>query len=124
MKINPQFAMAAINNSYDVAWLSTFQSRMKDHRQSALVAAIESRLSQIRQANLEKAIGKPDASMTLQERVWETIRVYEELLFLTHGTRRRAAGTRPMIKRSGEVEALRRSVSGPNGSQPGFARPI
>jgi hypothetical protein len=48
--------------------------------------------------------------------VWETIRVYEELLFLTHGTRRRAAGTRPMITKWGEKEALRRSVRDANGS--------
>jgi hypothetical protein len=57
-------------------------------------------------------VGKPLADLTIAERVQEAVRVYEEFLAYKHGGKRiSAARTRTMIKRWGEKEAVRRTVT-------------
>jgi hypothetical protein len=48
---------------------------------------------------------------TLIGRVWESVRVYEELLRYKHGRRQPAGRTRVTLKRYGEKEAVRRTVA-------------
>jgi hypothetical protein len=61
---------------------------------------------------LRSAVGKPLADPTLTERVHEAVRVYEQFLAYQHGGKRISASrTRTMIKRWGEKEAVRRTVT-------------
>jgi hypothetical protein len=77
-----------------------------------IVGAIDERLSQLGEIALRSAIGRPLTELTLAERVHEAVRVYEEFLAYKHaGKRIRASRTNTMIKRWGEKEAVRRTVT-------------
>ena len=109
---NPSIAIASVMKSRDKNWLSTFRVSMQAAGAADIVAAINERLAQIRDEDLSGALGKPQENMTLGERVHEAVRVYEEFLAHKHGGRRISASrTRTMIKRWGEKEAVRPTVT-------------
>lgn len=109
---DPALAVASIMKSRDEEWLRTFRARMVEVNASDIVAAIDLRLSQLSENVLRERVGKSLVDMTLAERVYEAVRVYEEFLAHKHGGRRiRASRTKEMIKRWGEKEAVRRTVA-------------
>jgi hypothetical protein len=112
VKPNVAVAIASINRSDDKAWLEGFHARMTAAGESAIVAAIDDRLAQLKDLAFRKAIGSPLADLTLVERVHEAVRIYEEFLARKHGGKRiRAARTNAMIRKWGEKEAVRRTVT-------------
>jgi hypothetical protein len=119
MKPNPAVAIPSIMSSKDKGWLTGFRARIHDagvREQDAvilkIVDAIDTRLSQLGDISLRTAISKPLGDMTLVERVQEAVRVYEEFLAYKHGGKRISASrTKQMIKRWGEKEAVRRTVT-------------
>jgi hypothetical protein len=115
MKPNPAVAIASINGSSDKAWLEGFRARMISTGETEIVAAIDHRLAQLNDAAFRNAIGLPLRGLTLVQRVREAVRIYEEFLARKHsGKRIRAARTNAMIKRWGEKEAVRRTVTNLN----------
>jgi hypothetical protein len=109
---NPALAIASIMKSTDKAWLREFRNRMVAAEAPEIVAAIDERFTQLGEQALRGAIGRPLVNMTLIERVQEAVRVYEEFLAYKHDGKRIAASrTRSMIKRWGEKEAVRRTVT-------------
>lgn len=109
---NLAVAIASIMKSSDKEWLRKFHARMLTVEASEIVAAINERLAQLGEQALRSAVGKPLADLSLAERVNECVRVYEEFLAYKHGGKRvRAARTNSMIKRVGEKEAVRRTVT-------------
>lgn len=112
MKPNPAVAIPSIMTSNDRAWLTGFRANILDADVPEIVAAINERLSQLRENDLRSAIRKPLGNLTLVERVHEAVRVYEQFLAQKHGGKRIAASrTRAMIKRWGEKGAVRRTVT-------------
>ena len=109
---NSVLAIASIMKSSDKDWLHGFRARMVAASAPEIVAAIDERLDQLGELALKGSIGRPLANLTLAERVHEAVRVYEEFLAYKHGGKRIAASrTRTMIKRWGEKEAVRRTVT-------------
>ena len=77
-----------------------------------IVFAIDERLNQLDEQALRGVIGRPLDDLTLAERVNETVRVYEEFLAYKHGGKRIPANrTKAMIKRWGEKETVRHTVT-------------
>jgi hypothetical protein len=107
---NPAAAIASIKKSTDKQWLQGFRLRMVAEDVSEIVIAIDERLRELGQVGLREAIGGPIADLTLVERVREAVRVYEQFLAYKHGKRVPAGRTRQMIKKWGEIEAVRRTV--------------
>ena len=115
MKLNMVKAVDSINQSTDKDWLKGFRTRMMAAGVKEIVDGVDRRLVELHDLALERAIGKPPADMTLNERVWEAIRVYEAFLAHKHGGKRvPASRTKDMIKRHGEKEAVRRTVKNLN----------
>jgi hypothetical protein len=109
---NPTLAIASIMRSHDKGWLREFRARMVTAGAPDIVAAIDKRFDQLAELALRDEIGKPLADLTLTERVHAAVRVYEQFLTYKHGGKRILAGrTRAMIKRWGEKEAVRRTVT-------------
>ncbi len=109
---HPAVAIASIMKSYDKDWLRGFRARMVTVDAPEIVAAIDERLGQLGEQALRGAIGGLLADLTLAERVHEAVRVYEEFLAYKHGGKRiTASRTKTMIKRWGEKEAVRRTVT-------------
>jgi hypothetical protein len=112
MKPDPAVAIPSIMSSNDKDWLVGFRSRILDANVPEIVAAIDKRLGQLGESSLRSAIRKPLSDLTLIERVHEAVRVYEQFLAHKHGGKRVAASrTKAMIKRWGEKEAVRRTVT-------------
>ena len=115
MKLNMVKAVDSINQSTDKDWLKGFRTRMMAAGVKEIVDGVDRRLVELHDLALERAIGKPPADMTLNERVWEAIRVYEAFLAHKHGGKRvPASRSKDMIKRHGEKEAVRRTVKNLN----------
>ena len=115
MKLNMVKAVDSINQSTDKDWLKGFRTRMMAAGVKEIVDGVDRRLVELHDLALERAIGKPSADMTLNERVWEAIRVYEAFLAHKHGGKRvPASRSKDMIKRHGEKEAVRRTVKNLN----------
>jgi hypothetical protein len=112
MKPNPEIAIPSIMSSNDKGWLTAFRSRITNLGVPEIVAAIDERLGQLGERGLRSALRKPLGHPTLVERVHEAVRVYEQFLAHKHGGKRvRASRTNGMIKRWGEKEAVRRTVT-------------
>jgi hypothetical protein len=115
MKVNLATATAAISKSSDKSWLREFRDRMVAAGESDVVDVLNHRLAGLNEIAFRVAVGKPIQGQSLVERVRESVRIYEEFLARKHGGRRiRAARTNAMIKRWGEKEALRRTVTNLN----------
>ena len=111
-KPNPAVAIPSIMKSNDRGYLVGFRARILDADVPEIVAAIDKRLGELGEVDLRSAIRKPLGDLTLAERVHEAVRVYEQFLAYKHGGKRIAASrTRTMIKRWGEKEAVRRTVT-------------
>ena len=112
MKLNAAVAIPSIIASVDKAWLIGFRAKIVDAGVPEIVAAIDTRLSQLRETDLRSAIRKPPGDLSLVERVHEAVRVYEQFLAQKHdGKGILASRTRKMIQRWGEKEAVRRTVT-------------
>lgn len=109
---DPAVAIPSITKSHDKDWLRTFRARLVTLGAPEIIDAIDKRLGQLGELALRGAIGRPLAELTLSERVHEAVRVYEEFLAYKHdGKRISASRTKAMIKRWGEKEAVRRTVT-------------
>jgi len=104
-------AVASISASKDKGWLRGFRARMEPRGELQIVAAIDNRLAELDEMEFRSRIGSATVGLTLVERVRETVRVYEEFLARKHGKNIRASRTNAMIKRWGEKEAVRRTVT-------------
>ena len=112
---NPEIAIPSIRRSRDSAWLRGFRANLASVDAPEVIAAIDERLEELGETALRAAIGRPLANLSLIERVQEAVRVYETFLAFKHGGKRIAASrTRSMIKRWGEKEAVRRTVTNLN----------
>jgi hypothetical protein len=108
---DPAVAIKTIMTSTDEGWLRGFRARLGKDGDPKIINAIETRLAQLGEQSLRGAIGRPQADLTLAQRVDESVRVYEEFLARKHGGKRISASrTRSMIKRWGDKEAVRRTV--------------
>ena len=96
-------AIESINASADVSWLTSFRARMVTAGVSEFVTAIDKRLAGIEEMKFRKSVaGSSTAGLNLQQRVWESVRVYELFLARKHnGKNIKASRTRDMIKRLG-----------------------
>jgi hypothetical protein len=111
-KPNPAVAIPSIMKSNDKPYLTSFRARILDADVPEIVAAIDKRLQELGESDLRAAVRKPLGDQTLSERVHEAVRVYEQFLAYKHGGKRISASrTRMMIKRWGEKEAVRRTVT-------------
>ena len=111
-KPNPVIAIPMIMSSNDKGYLARFRAQILDVDVPEIVAALDKRLLELGEVDLRSAIRKPLGDLTLIERVHEAVRVYEQFLAHKHGGKRIAASrTRTMIKRWGEKEAVRRTVT-------------
>jgi hypothetical protein len=112
MKPDPAVAIPSIMRSRDLDWLTGFRARILNAGVPKIVAAIDERLAELGESNLRTAIGSALENLTFLERVHETVRVYDQFLAHKHGRKRTASSrTRTMIKRWGEKEAVRRTVT-------------
>ena len=112
---NAAVAIPNVMRSNDKVWLATFRTHMLAAGARIIVAAIDQRLAQLRDQTLSSAIGTPVTDLGFAERVHEAIRVYEAFLAHKHGGKRvPASSTKTMIKRWGEQEAVRRTVTNLN----------
>lgn len=105
-------SIESINTSADVNWLTSFRARMITAGVSEIVTAIDKRLVAIEEMKFRKSVAESSiAGLNLQQRVWESVRVYELFLARKHnGKNIKASRTRDMIKRLGEKEAAARTV--------------
>ena len=109
---DPTKAIASVMRSLDKDWLRIFRARMIEAGATEIVSAIDERFRQLSEMALRDRLRKPLADMTLEERVREAVRVYEEFLAVKHNGRRvRAIRTSRMIKDWGEKEAVKRTVT-------------
>jgi hypothetical protein len=112
VKPDPAVAIPSIERSHDQDWLAGFRRRISKEDEPKITAAIDKRLAELGEKGLRYAIGVPLDNLTLQERVHEAVRVYEQFLAYKHGGKRISASrTKTMIKRWGEKEAVRRTVA-------------
>jgi hypothetical protein len=108
---NTDIAIASINASKDKGWLRDFRARMAPRGESQIIAAIDNRLAELDEMEFCSRIGSAITGLTLVERVGESLRVYEAFLARKHDKNIRASRTKTMIKRWGEKEAMRRTVT-------------
>ena len=112
VKFNRERAVQNIRVSNDREWLLGFRDRIATEEQPEIVSAINQRLTELAGRELKRKVGPPlGAGASLAERVQEALRVYQEGLNAKHGRRQPASRLRPMIKRWGEKEAVRRLVT-------------
>lgn len=97
----------AMENSTDVAWLEQCRNHNRKLGNKAVVEAAEERL---RDLHLQNALRiKPEAH-SVEERVFESVRVYRELLKHKHGRNQAAGYTEREIRQYGPREALIRTI--------------
>ncbi|MGC2415645.1 MAG: hypothetical protein WA459_23475 [Stellaceae bacterium] len=108
---NTEIAIASINASNNEAWLRGFRTRMLPAGETEIVDAIDKRLAELEELKFRAGISSIRVGLRLPERVQESVRVYEAFLAKKHGRNIRAARTNAMIKRWGEKEAVRRTVT-------------
>ena len=111
---NTEVAVASIKASSNEVWLRDFRARMVPAGETEIVAAIDTRLSELEEIKFREGIARIIVGLSLPERVRDSVRVYEAFLARKHGKNVRAARTNAMIKRWGEKEALRRTVTNLN----------
>jgi hypothetical protein len=107
---DPAVALPRISASTDRAWLEGFRDRMLASGHDDFVTAITERLNALDEIEFQSRIARPMTEMTLAERVWEAIRVHEELLRKKNGKRTAAARSRAMIRKLGEKGAVIQTV--------------
>lgn len=99
--------LIAIAHSTDRAWLRQCRDHNSRLGKRDVAQAAESRL---RDLDLHHALKvRPDAH-TVEERVFESVRVYRELLRRKHGRNQAAGYTEREIKQYGPREALIRTI--------------
>src|SRR4051794_11212007 len=99
--------LLAIANSTDVVWLERCRDHNRKLGNKKVVQAAEFRL---RDLHLESALKiKPEAH-SVQDRVFESVRVYRELLKHKHGRNQAAGYTEREIRQYGPREALIRTI--------------
>ena len=112
VKLNSERVVQNIRISNDRDWLVGFCDRIATEGRPEIVSAIDQRLTELAEQDLRRKVGPPlGAEASLVERVQEALRVYEEGLSVKHGRHQPAGRLRPMIKRWGEKEAVRRLVT-------------
>jgi len=108
---NPENAIASAMRMTSGPELVQFRDSMAAAGASDAVAAIDRRLGELAAEALKRTIGPLPTNMGVVERVHEAIRVLEALRKHNNGGRAQPASrTRGMIKRHGEVGAVRRLV--------------
>jgi hypothetical protein len=108
---NQQMAIASAMRMTNRSELIEFRAKMGAAGATEVVAAIDRRLDELATEALRQTIGPLPANLSVIERVHEAVRVLEALRKHNNGGRARPASrTRGMIKRLGEVGAVKRLV--------------
>jgi hypothetical protein len=89
--------------SKDTPWLETCRQHNQKAGKQRVVEAADVRLRELR---VEAALSQRPLQNTLETRVDEALRVYEELLSLRHGRRQSASYTRRELKAKGPKDAV------------------
>lgn len=111
MKLDPSKALTFIAGCTDKKKLRQLRTNVAAHGYPELIAAVDDRIGDLNRGALSSALGVRMDNGTLIGRVWESVRIYEELLQHKHGRQQRASRTRAAIARHGEMEAVRRTVA-------------
>jgi hypothetical protein len=99
--------LAAIAQSADRDWLQTCRRHNAERGRREVVEAADRRL---RDLDLRDALRTRPETRGIEERVLESVRVYEALLQHEHGRRQPAGYTRRAIREHGPVGALIRTI--------------
>jgi hypothetical protein len=99
--------LAAVSRSSDRGWLEQCRAHNARLGREKVVQAVDRRLADL---SLQDALRFRPEAHSIDERVYESVRVYEELLRHKHGRRQPAGYTRREIKQYGPREALIRTI--------------
>jgi hypothetical protein len=110
-QLDPRKAIAWAMAATDRSKLQQFREKMVAAGATEVVTAIDRRLDELAMEALRRTIGPLPANLGVVERVHEAVRVLEALRKHNNGGRARPASrTRGMIKRHGEIGAVKQLV--------------
>ncbi|MBR0668284.1 hypothetical protein GXW71_28285 [Roseomonas hellenica] len=107
---NSQRLLARIASSTDRPWLTT--CRDHNRKPGRVIAAATAAEERLRDLDLQMALSIRPAGATLEDRVFEALRVYREILKHKHGRNQAAGHTERAIRNHGPRGALLVALKG------------